>query len=138
MKYLITRPYRNSFIPLLKPLSAKVVVADKGFDSVKNREFAKSMSIKPVIPYKEFDELLALMNKYISKIYHRRSLVETVFSVIKRKFGDYTYSRNYANVRKEMLLTAVAYNFYVETRYWLLEFSTEPKKLLEINSLEAL
>ena len=138
MKYLITRPYRNSFIPLLKPLSAKVVVADKGFDSVKNREFAKSMSIKPVIPYNEFDELLALMNKYISKIYHRRSLVETVFSVIKRKFGDYTYSRNYANVRKEMLLTAVAYNFYVETRYWLLEFSTEPKKLLEINSLEAL
>lgn len=116
----------NSFVPLLRPLSAKIVVADKGFDSVRNRDFAKSIHIKPVIPYKEFDEFLALMNKHISKAYHRRSLVETVFSVIKRKFGDYTYSRNYANIRKEMFLTVVTYNFYVETRYWLLRFSTKP------------
>jgi IS5 family transposase len=118
----------NSFVPLLKPLLTKTVVADKGFDSIKNREFAKSIGIKPVIPYKEFDELLALMNKHINKVYHRRSLVETVFSVIKRKFGDYTYSRNYANLRKEMFLTAVTYNIYAETRYRLMGFSTKLSK----------
>ena len=117
----------NSFIPLLKPLSAKTVVADKGFDSNKNRNFAKSIKIKPVIPYKEMNELLASMNEHIDKVYHRRSLVETVFSVIKRKFGDYTYSRNYANLRKEMFLTALTYNIYVETRYCALRFSTKPQ-----------
>ena len=95
----------------------KFVVADKGYDSTRNREFVKSMNAKPVIPYREFYGIMKVANgKLDKKTYHQRSIVETVFSVIKRKFGDYTYSKNYANMRKEMFLNAITYNVYLDSR----------------------
>lgn len=106
------------FIPLVRKLKdMKFIVADKGYDSVKNREFVKCLKARPIIPYREFSKILALANMKIDKkIYHRRSIVESVFSVIKRKFGDSSYSKYETNLVKEMFLTAVTYNVYIESR----------------------
>lgn len=107
----------NTFLPLVKPLSAKYVVADKGFDSNKNREYAKLLGIKPVIPYREHNSLLKKLNELLNKkIYNKRPNVEGVFSVMKRKFGDCAYSKRYENIRKEMFLKCVSYNVYVDAR----------------------
>lgn len=45
--------------------------------------------------------------------YHSRSLVETVFSVFKGTFGEYTFSTNNKMREKELLLKAVVYNRFL-------------------------
>ncbi len=45
--------------------------------------------------------------------YHSRSLVETVFSVFKGNFGEYTFSKNKKIKEKELLLKAVVYNQFL-------------------------
>jgi hypothetical protein len=45
--------------------------------------------------------------------YHSRSLVETVFSVFKGTFGEYTFSTNRKMKEKELLLKAVVYNQFL-------------------------
>lgn len=42
--------------------------------------------------------------------YHRRNLVETVFSVLKRKFGESLKARNYRNQIKELKIKLILYN----------------------------
>ncbi|MER5175983.1 MAG: transposase, partial [Candidatus Nitrosocosmicus sp.] len=43
-------------------------------------------------------------------IYGQRWIVETVFSSIKRMFGEYVYSVKFENMVKEMVLKASLYN----------------------------
>jgi len=112
---------------IVKP---KYVVADKGYDSVKNREFAKLLKITPVIPYREANEVLALANFSIDKsVYHQRSKVETVNSVMKKKFDDTIHSKNFGNQKKEAKILDIVYNLYryvkISTIY-LLRISTKP------------
>jgi hypothetical protein len=45
--------------------------------------------------------------------YHRRSMVETVFSVFKGAFGEYTFSKKKEMKDKELLLKAVVYNRFL-------------------------
>jgi Transposase DDE domain len=42
--------------------------------------------------------------------YGQRWIVETVFSSIKRTFGEYVYSVKFENMVKEMMLKASLYN----------------------------
>ncbi len=50
--------------------------------------------------YKNFDK----------KIFNRRSIVETVFSVIKRKFGETVKARKFYNQVKEIKVKLLVYN----------------------------
>jgi len=45
--------------------------------------------------------------------YHKRSLVETVLSVFKSAFGEYTFSKTDEMKEKELLLKAVVYNRFL-------------------------
>jgi hypothetical protein len=45
-----------------------------------------------------------------SESYGQRWIVETVFSCIKRKFGEYVYSDRLKNMMQEMMLKASLYN----------------------------
>ena len=42
--------------------------------------------------------------------YGKRWIVETVFSSIKRRFGEYVYSVRLKNIKQEMMLKASLYN----------------------------
>ena len=40
-------------------------------------------------------------------------LTETVFSSVKRTFGEYVSARKYSNMVKEMMLKASLYNMFI-------------------------
>ena len=45
--------------------------------------------------------------------YHMRSIVESVFSVFKNTFGEYTFSKTKEMKEKELMLKALIYNKYI-------------------------
>lgn len=103
------------FKPVMKNLNCKFVVADKGYDSKSNRYFVlREMKAYPHIPYRKMAgrtyERAGVPLKFNEKIYHQRSKVETVFSVIKRKYGSFVLSRSFESQKKELLFRMIAYN----------------------------
>jgi hypothetical protein len=103
------------FMSVLKGLSAKFVVADKGYDSKKNVRFVlDKMKAYPHIPRRSrggvIYEKLGVKLSFDEKIYHQRSKVETVFSVIKRKYDSLVKSKGFHTQRKEIICRLIAYN----------------------------
>lgn len=114
------------FIPLMKGLKAKYVVADKGYDSTKNILYAIRKKMKPLIDIRDgvktgIRARLKKRNKRYRKTYNQRGKVESVIFVIKRKFGDTVYSRSYGLLRKEIILNGVCYNTYREILLSIIE-----------------
>lgn len=103
------------FESVMKNVKCKFVVADKGYDSKKNRYFVlRNMKAYPHIPYRKMSgrtyERAGVPLKFDKKIYHQRSKVETVFSVIKRKYGSWILSKSFETQKKELLFRIIAYN----------------------------
>jgi len=112
------------FMPLVnraaKRLPVSAVVADKAYDCEVNHEFVhQCIGAQCIIPVKHsktgavhghYREQVA--KGFDEQLYHRRSLVETVFSVIKRRFGSSVNSRLLPMQNKEAALLAVVYNVY--------------------------
>ena len=57
---------------------------------------------------------------YDHKSYHQRNKTETIFSVIKRMFGDNVTSRKISTQNRELMYRVIAYNAYRITRDCLL------------------
>lgn len=103
------------FESVMKNIKCKYVVADKGYDSKSNRYFVlRNMKAYPHIPYRKWSgrtyEKRGIPLKFDEKIYHQRSKVETVFSVIKRKYGSFILSKSYDSQKKELILRMITYN----------------------------
>jgi len=97
------------------------------------------MKAYPHIPYRKRSgrtyEKLGVPIKFNKKIYHQRSKVETVFSVIKRKYGSYILSKSFETQKKELLIRLVAYNIDRKVILSLVvwRISPEPQKESFIN-----
>jgi transposase len=106
------------------------VVADKGYLSKANLTLAREHGIEPFIPMKSNSRnrvghnpsppawrrlyhLFQANREYFDRIYHQRSNVETVFSAIKRKFGENVRSRKPIAQINEVLCKLIAYNLTV-------------------------
>jgi len=103
------------FKSVLKNLSAKFVVADKGYDSRENRYFVlRKLKAYPHIPRRIISgatyERAGVKLKFDENIYHQRSKVESVFSAIKRKYGSIIRSRSFSQQKKEIICRLIAYN----------------------------
>ena len=103
------------FESVMKNINCKYVVADKGYDSKSNRYFVlRNMNAYPHIPYRKISgrnyERAGVPLKFDKKIYHQRSKVETVFSVIKRKYGSSVLSKSFETQKRELLIRLIAYN----------------------------
>jgi hypothetical protein len=103
------------FERVMKNIKCENVVADRGYDSKKNRYFVlRHMKAHPHIPYRKNSGVLKLSGgnslKFDNKIYHQRSKVETVFSVIKKKYGSFVLSKSFETQKKELLIRLIAYN----------------------------
>jgi len=100
----------------MKDIQCKYVVADKGYDSRKNRLFVlNKLKAYPHIAYRKLSGITYTDNgtkKVIcnNQIYHQRSKVETVFSVIKRKYGSQILSKSFETQKRELLIRLIAYN----------------------------
>jgi len=114
------------FIPLVSELvkSLKIVLADKGYDSMKNREVCWNNNIEVHIPLRDWPQTRfkygqkpryskqrrKALQVFKPQAYKRRSLIESVNSAIKRTLGSYVCSRRPDNQQKQVTLKAVAYN----------------------------
>jgi hypothetical protein len=127
------------FGPLLQEAVAegfhpRGVVADKGYLSRDNYALADSMGLDALIPFKantlsnEVNRIRGVKNpaswekayhlfqanrEEFNQKYHARSNVESVFSALKRKFGENIRSKNKVAQVNEVLCKLIAYNLTV-------------------------
>ena len=127
MTYKIRKKLRHDtldFKHLLKKITCKQVIADKGYDSKTNRKFViNKLRAIPIIParcHTNFYGYLRGKMKIDGKNYHQRSKVETVFSVIKRKYGSVLRCRSNSTQRVELISKLIAYNLDRKLNYFLL------------------
>ena len=99
------------------------VSADKGYDSYNNRRLVLVKGAVPYIPFRDLHkrhtkgELWDRMYHFyqfnreeFNAHYHRRSNVETVFSMIKAKFGEKLRSKTETAQVNEVLCKILAHN----------------------------
>lgn len=102
----------------------KEVSADKGYDSFNNRRLTLVKGAIPYIPHREFEYNMAEKNELWKRMYHfykfnqsefkahyhKRSNVETVFSMIKAKFGERLRSKTQTAQINEVLCKVLCHN----------------------------
>ena len=92
-----------------------VLLADSGYDCRGNEEIAIFKPIRRGGCYKSEDRINLFLRWLFCRIiglYGKRWIVETVFSVIKRRFGDRIKSRSLYSKFVETHLIPVAYNIW--------------------------
>jgi transposase len=103
------------------------IVADKGYLSRDNYTLAADLGIGAYIPFKSNStghpqgssawkrayHLFQANREEFDRNYHKRSNVESVFSALKRKFGENIRSRKPAAQVNEVLCKLIAYNLTV-------------------------
>jgi hypothetical protein len=95
------------------------VLADAEFDSERNHTFCRQhLKVDSIIPAKRFTSRRAtgvrgqMRENFPRDRYARRSLIETAFSVAKRKLPCRAPGRTIATQTRQALLLGVAYNLY--------------------------
>ena len=118
------------FVPLLEQTAQNFqiveVSADKAYLGHKNIEAVDAINAIPFIPFKKNtlptteDSAWSRMYHYFMlnremflEHYHKRSNVETVFSMIKGKFGDSVRSKNNTGMINEVLCKVLCHNICV-------------------------
>ena len=96
------------------------VVADKGYDSEENLSFIEEkLHARAVISLKNIDKPLKktkgkrrrkLKRRFPKRLYRQRSKAETVFSVVKREYGETILSRTQRTKKNECYFKLIAYN----------------------------
>ena len=125
LRHKIRRKLRNDnvdFKVLLKKLKVNYVIADKGYDSRENRKYVYQNNAIPQIPFKKNSGRNGYYQKkavkdFNKEIYGQRAKVETVFSVIKRKYGSMLRARSYKTQEAELISKLIAYNVDRKTHY---------------------
>ena len=116
---------------LLKKSNPKVLVADKAYDANWLHEFCKEKKIRVHIPVREWGKprhrnmSIRMLSKksFRIKTYHRRELVESGNSSIKRKYGNYINSKKARTIRTEIYGRLTCHNLFF---YLLWRFRMEP------------
>ena len=131
-----TSNYRSEtlfFIPVVSELkhALSCVIADKGNDSQKNRQYCWNNGLEVHIPVRmhKSEQLLygrkpayrSAHRRKASKLfdsekYKRRALVESVISAVKRPFGAWVSSRKPVNQQKEATIKILTYNLEIMGR----------------------
>ena len=101
---------------LLRHSQPKVAVADKGYSAEKLFKEATEKSILLMIPKKTNAKRGHYRKKqykyYNTKTYHRRTLVESSFSSIKRKMGSSVSSHSVRTIRTEVYGRLACHNLF--------------------------
>lgn len=116
------------FEPLLNETAdnfhVKEIYADKGYISRANLDLANKLQIMPYIPFKcnaigrargsptwaRMYRMFMERGEEFAQHYHLRSNVESTFSMIKRKFGDFCRCKTERSMVNEILCKVLAHN----------------------------
>jgi len=120
------------FRPLVDATAAHFTVeqvsADKGYSSHANATAVEAIGATPFIPFKantvavspgedsawaRMYHLFAFDRETFLRHHHKRSNVETVFSMVKGKFGDSVLSDSDTGQQNEVLAKVLAHNICV-------------------------
>jgi hypothetical protein len=110
--------------------NVKRVIADGAYDSKENFRYLFDNEIEAAIKVRKNSSADKITDSHPRKIvvqqqlknfekwkdsvsYGYRWIAETVFSSIKRMFGEYVSARKYSNMVKEMMLKASLYNIFI-------------------------
>lgn len=120
----------NFFIPLLEQTAQNFqiaeVSADKGYIGHKNVAAVEAVNALPFIPFKSntlpttedsawgrmYHYFMLKRDEFLAH-YHRRSNVESVFSMVKAKFGDSVRSKSDIGMVNEVLAKILCHNICV-------------------------
>jgi len=122
----VTRKHDSKIIlPLVhkayKKFRISVLPADKGYDDKGVRDKLRQLGIRPLIKHSEFKSIDKAHNKRVKKKdCGRRSLGETINSMVKRKYDDTLHTKGYWNQCKEILLMAVVHNIERKMSFYCL------------------
>ncbi|QLC49345.1 IS5 family transposase [Methanolobus zinderi] len=120
---------------------SKYYLMDKGYDSEAihslTREQLQAIAIIP-LRHRKRKRIKGkfrrkMIQEFDEKLYHNRNLVETTFSVLKRKYGEEIKARKYWNQVKEIKMKLIVHNLgrCAKVVYVIqMRISTEPKKQL--------
>ena len=98
----------------------RIFVLDMGFDAEWVHQMIRDRHIMSMIPVRRYENRSAhrtrgryrrqMMRAFDESLYHQRNKCETIFSVIKRRFGSEIMSWNNDTMTKELLCRVLAYN----------------------------
>lgn len=89
----------------------EMLAGDKGYDDRAYRNRLRDQNIRPLIRHREFQPYQKAANERMDEDqYNQRWMVETTFSILKRKYSDRIRARKWYTQFQEMLLTLVAHN----------------------------
>ena len=112
------------FKPLIKKARKRMdivlVTADKGYDDESNHRLVRSMNAACIIPVREWKNSRTrrgyyrrkMVKNFNKKLYGERNKSETVFFVIKKKFGEELSSRSTLLKKREIKMKNIVYNLY--------------------------
>ena len=89
----------------------RTITADKGYDWADLRDELRDHGVRPVIKHREFDNLDKAHNARIDdEVYHRRSVAECSFRVLKQRYGDRLTARAWYRQFRELALKVAVKN----------------------------
>lgn len=112
-----------------------LVLADAEFDSERNHTYIrKQLGAQSVIPAKRGKKTwrihgvrAEMRRSFPRQLYRRRSLIESLFSSVKRKLSARAPGRTLPMQKRQALLLGLSFNLYrLRHRYPFLRMSTEP------------
>jgi IS5 family transposase len=136
LRHKIRKKFRNDtldFISVTREIKAEKIFADKGYDSKKNRQFVlnklKAIPVIPVRMHTNFYGRLKQGKKIDGSDYHQRSKVETVFSMIKKRYGSVLLAKSDSAQKVELITKLIAHNIdraILFSMCYLLRVSAQP------------
>ena len=115
-----------------------IFVLDKGYDAEWVHQMIRQNHVMSMIPVRNRGCLISrtrgryrkqMRRQFCKELYHQRNKCETIFSVIKRKFGSEIRSHHNTMKEKELLYRVLAYNCHrmtmISALLWMI--SREPE-----------
>ena len=132
------RHFPEIFQQMLTVAVPWIFVLDKGYDAEWVHHMIRNQKILSMIPVRNMDCLISrtrgryrkkMRREFDDTLYHQRNKCETIFSVIKRRFGSEIKSHHDTMKEKELLYRVLAYNCHrmtmISCLLWMI--SREPK-----------
>jgi IS5 family transposase len=93
----------------------ETILADKGYDWELLRHKLHAEGVKTVIKHREHGDLDVAHNAMIDDtIYHQRSLIESAFFALKRRFGETVRARTWYGQFRELVLKSAIRNIELD------------------------